>query len=509
MSKNLLNSIQVKRPNRNFFDLSHDVKMSLNMGELVPCYIEDCIPGDKFNVGAQALVRFAPMVAPMMHMVNVYIHFFFVPKRIVWPNWENYITNTLVGGSLPAPPIVGYDTGGAYTRLMDYFGLPTPIAGGGTESVSAIPFAAYQKIFNEYYRDQNLVTEVVDTLVDGSNFGNQAALTTLRNRAWSHDYFTSCLPFAQKGNVVTMPMQADVTLKNNAPSNPMLVKNASAHATIQGALTSDGAGKFQSNNTDSVLDPNGNLEVVATSTPINDFRRALKLQEFLERDARGGTRYNEKIYAHFGVKSSDARLQRPEYITGVMSPVQVSEVLNTTGTSGQLPQGNMSGHGMSVVSSKGAGNYFCEEHGYIIGIMSVMPKTAYQQGIPKHFLKVGDWSEHFWTEFANIGEQAVLNKEIYAFQGSAGANTFGYIPRYAEYKFAPSRVCGDFKTSLNHWHMGRIFSAPPALNSAFITSDPTHRVFAVTDPTQQKLYVHCFNSIKATRLMPKYGTPML
>lgn len=200
----------------------------------------------------------------------------------------------------------------------------------------------------------------------------------------------------------------------------------------------------------------------------------------VRKNARGGTRYIESILSHFGVKSSDSRLQRPEYITGVKTPVVISEVLNTSGTVDQLPQGNMAGHGIAVSSGR-SGSYYCEEHGYIIGIMSVMPKTAYQQGIPRTFLKF-DPLDYFWPSFANIGEQEVANRELFAFTNT-GSNTFGYVPRYAEYKFMPSRVAGDFATSLDYWHLGRIFNTQPSLNGTFIecTPEATDRIFAVTD----------------------------
>jgi hypothetical protein len=246
-----------------------------------------------------------------------------------------------------------------------------------------------------------------------------------------------------------------------------------------------------------------NMEVQPTT--INELRRAFRLQEWLEKNARGGTRYIENILAHFGVKSSDSRLQRPEYITGVKSPVVVSEVLQT-GQSDTTPQGNMAGHGISVTSGR-TGSYYCEEHGYIIGIMSVMPKTAYQQGIPKTFLK-NDPLDYFWPSFAHIGEQEVQVQELYAYTSNK-ENTFGYVPRYAEYKYMPSRVAGDFRTTLDYWHLGRIFDSEPSLNQDFIECTPsaTSRIFAVEDPDAQKLYCHVLNKIKAVRPMPKYGTP--
>jgi hypothetical protein len=231
------------------------------------------------------------------------------------------------------------------------------------------------------------------------------------------------------------------------------------------------------------------------------------LQEFLEKNARGGTRYIENILVHFGVRSSDKRLQRPEYITGTKSPVVISEVLNTTGETGGLPQGNMAGHGVSVGSGT-VGYYKCEEHGFIIGIMSVMPKTAYQQGIPRQYLKF-DSLDYYWPSFAHIGEQEVMNQELYAYT-STKEDTFGYLPRYAEYRFTPNRVAGDFRNSLEYWHLGRVFGSQPALNQTFIECDPTdvERIFAV-QAGDDNLYCHVLNKVKAIRPIPVYGTPML
>ena len=240
-----------------------------------------------------------------------------------------------------------------------------------------------------------------------------------------------------------------------------------------------------------------------TSTTINDLRRAFRLQEWLERAARGGTRYVELIKSFFGVNSPDKRLQRPEYITGIKTPVVISEVLQTSETA-TSPQGNMAGHGVSVVAG-GDSDYYCEEHGVIMGIMSVMPKTAYQQGIHRTFLKF-DPLDYYWEQFANIGEQEVFNKELYAFTAN-GNNTFGYIPRYSEYKFENNRVAGEFRNSLDFWHEGRIFATEPALNEEFISCNPANRIFAVTDPEVDNLYCHILNKVEAIRPMPVYGTP--
>lgn len=514
MGKNLFNSIKLTKPKNNVFDLTHDVKLSLNMGELVPIMCTECVPGDKFNISAESMIRFAPLVSPVMHRIDVSIHYFFVPNRIIWPNWEKFITQTKVGDppALPAFPTLTYSEAD-WWYLHDYLGLPKPI-GVNEEVISALPFAVYQKIYNDYYRDQNLMSEIPFELLDGSNEGNPE-LWQLRNRCWEHDYFTAALPFAQKGDAVDIPL-GDVRLKDDwntgrdPGENPSFLdeNEVKQPGDLSQDLLGDINATFGGNPPQGPLayDPAGTLETEGTT--INDLRRAFRLQEWLEKNARAGTRYVENILAHFGVRSSDKRLQRAEYITGVKTPVQISEVLNTTGTE-DLPQGNMAGHAIAVTSGKG-GSYFCEEHGYIMGIMSVMPKTAYQQGIPKHFLKTSDPFQYYWPSFAHIGEQEVLKKEIYAFQGAAGNNTFGYVPRYAEYKFEHNRVAGEFRTTLDFWHLGRIFSAPPALGASFVEVNPesTTRIFAVegTEETQH-LYAHVLNKIRAVRPMPKFGTP--
>jgi hypothetical protein len=511
MGKNLFNSVKMTKPKKNVFDLTHDVKLSTDIGNLTPILTMECVPGDKFDLSCESMIRLAPMTAPVMHRMDVTMHYFFVPNRILWDNWEKFITNANSGIVAPTIPMFGGwnvidDLVNAQSlKTADYLGVP-PIAptGGTTTSISALPFAAYQCIYNEYYRDQNLVPPVDYKLTDGSNdptIARLAELTTLRNRAYEHDYFTAALPFAQKGPAVDIPL-GQVELNDNTDSG--VIRKAADRLGQSGALTSETfTSQFQVNGTDAVYDPNGTLDVQPTT--INELRRAFRLQEWLEKNARGGTRYIENILAHFGVKSSDARLQRPEYITGTKSPIIISEIVQS-GESNLTPQGNLAGHGIGVSSGR-AGSYYCEEHGYIIGIMSIMPKTAYQQGIPKTFLK-NDPLDYFWPSFAHIGEQEVEYRELYAYQPH-GNTTFGYVPRYSEYKYMPSRVAGDFRTTLDYWHLGRIFDELPTLNEDFITCKPENnsRIFAVEDPDAQKLYCHVLNKIKAVRPMPKYGTP--
>jgi hypothetical protein len=486
------------------------------MGNLTPILTMECVPGDKFDIGCESLIRFAPMIAPVMHRMDVTMHYFFVPNRILWSNWEQFITDANSGAVMPfltsdnfePQYVVNYPTS---SKTADYLGVPPPPNFGTVTNINALPFAAYQCIYNEYYRDQNLIAPINYKLTDGNN--NPTAprfreLTDLRKRAWEHDYFTASLPFAQKGAAVDIPL--------GEISGDLLVRTSSGGGTVlQGAGGNPNQTVANATSTPPFAPDQLFVEtddVTVTPTTINDLRRAFRLQEWLEKNARGGTRYIENILTHFGVKSSDKRLQRPEYITGVKSPVVISEIVNTTGQVTQpaevnpgIPQGNMAGHAVSVSSGR-SGSYYCEEHGYIIGIMSVMPKTAYQQGIPKTFLK-NDTLDYFWPSFAHIGEQPVENQEIYAYTATK-EDTFGYVPRYAEYKYMPSRVAGDFRTTLDYWHLGRKFASQPSLNGAFVNCDATKRIFAVNNPVGDSLYCHVLNKIKAVRPMPKFGTPM-
>lgn len=545
---NIFNSIRMKRPRRNAFNLSYESKLTLNMGELVPIMCMPVVPGDKFRVNTESLVRLAPLVAPMMHRVNVFTHYFFVPNRLVWNDWETFITQGIDGEQKPVFPkfnlnMLSYSLllqDGMFRdgSLWDYLGLPSigkigtladdkaspnsvsvPSAGF---TVSALPFRAYQLCYNEYYRDQNLTDPVNFSLDSGEILVNDLRnLLTLRRRAWEKDYFTSALPWLQRGPEVTVPVGGDqfstVTLDRTAGNQIVLNNNGKA---ADGELFAPGVAgvtgtlgwknESGSSSGPAWLDPNGTLKVDTSQlgVNINDLRTSNALQRWFERNARGGSRYIEQILSHFGVRSSDARLQRPQFLGGGRMPISVSEVLQTSSTDETSPQANMAGHGISAGVNNGFKHYF-EEHGYIIGIMSITPRSGYQQGVPRDFTKF-DNMDFYFPEFAHLSEQEIKNKEIYlSDDANYNEGTFGYTPRYAEYKYKASESHGDFRGNLAYWHLNRIFADKPNLNTTFVECNPSNRVFATSETEDDKFWVQMYQDVRALRLMPKYGTPML
>lgn len=514
----IFDKISINQPKKSVFDLSHERKFSMNMGDLVPVLCQEVIPGDKFRINMEQLVRFMPLVAPMMHRVNVYTHFFFVPNRLVWNDWEKFITGGDKGTDTPVfPTFINTTTVNtlklngsrlySYGSLLDYMGFPIKqiqdsilAAEVPTVSISQLPFRAYQLIYNEYYRDQNLEDPITIPKTSGElnwQLGFGPILLELRKRAWEKDYFTSALPYAQKGTQMELPLTGEALVRAQSDKRSVALGNIISgqdKAVTTGYSTSNGALYADMDN--------------VSSTTVNELRQAFQIQKWLERNARGGTRYIEQILSHFGVKSSDARLQRPEYLGGGKTPVTISEVLQMSSSDATSPQGNMAGHGVSVGNSNQFSRYF-EEHGIIIGIMSVIPRTAYMQGLPR-FLSKTDRYDYFWPEFAHLGEQTVQSQELYWSTSSQVYNQsdFGYQPRYTEYRYIPDTVHGEFANTLKFWHMAREFANPPLLNSDFVKckGDALKRPFPVQDDSH-KLYVQTYCNIKAIRPIPKYGNP--
>nr|WAE43508.1 MAG: major capsid protein [Microviridae sp.] len=497
--RNVFESVGSLAPGRSVFDLSFDVKTMFDMGQLIPIMCEEMVPGDRFDIGNEVVVRFQPLVSPVLHEINAYIHYFFVPYRLLWEDWENFITGGIDGafaGVLPRWTPVNNAVG----SLWDYFGFPTGVVPAGALPMQ-FPMNAYNLIYNKYYKDETLV---VDQLLTNEN---------ILIRAWEKDYFTSALPWQQRGTAPALPISGtshalwDPTFfVTGGPISPV---NLQMDTTPDNRLHVTGGGAQAEINARNMFDGNDVDLGMATTFNVADLRLAFQIQKWMERNARAGARYTEFLKAHFGVSPRDDRLQRPEYIGGSRSPVIVSEVLQTSATGldgGTTPQGTMAGHGMTVDKNYVA-KYHAEEYGLVMGIMSVMPRTAYSQGINRQWLRQTKY-DFYSPEFANLSEQAVIEAELYASALSVDNNRiFGYQGRYDEMRFKPNLYTGEMRTTFNYWHLGRIFGSAPLLNQSFIECVPDKRIFAVT--TEPGLIVSVGNKIKAIRPLPATSEPGL
>jgi len=539
-------SVKLNKPQRSAFDLSHTKRVTARMGELFPVLVEEAVPSDSFRGSTEILVRLAPLVAPIYDQILLYVHFFFIPMRLLWEDWEEFITGGRLGVGIdpvtaPVPP--HFDIGdmlagdpGVFGKqgLPDYMGIPnlddvdpTPANWDGL-TLDLMPFVAYQLVYLEYYMDRNF-TDGSDffsqfpPLASGvHSFSDSSPYLELRRRNYQHDYFTSSLPFTQRGEEVLMPVQ----LGGNAPIyfEPVGAEvTATASAIAQPGAVSVGYGILNNNGpADPAIPAGASLFVKGedfdgTSTSINDFRSAYALQVWLERNAVGGSRYTESTQAHFGVKPQDSRLNRPEYIGGGRINVQISEVLSTAWAndgSADVPQANMAGRGISYGNTNQF-NYFCVEHGFILGIASIVPVPSYQQGLPRMFRR-RSFLDYPWPTFAKLGEMEVHDYEIFVTPDALTEDTdgnvplFGYQSQYADWKYHCSSNAGGFRDVLNFWTLTRVFASAPALGFVFneIPGDVDDNIFAVPEVDgvgNYWLYIH--NKISAKRPLPYFGTP--
>lgn len=498
---------------RSSFNRSHGYKTTLDSGYLVPFFVDEVLPGDTFNLKATLFGRLSTPVVPFMDNMYLETFFFFVPNRLVWDNWQKFNGEQKNPGDSTDFLIPTLEAGTHQVgSVADYFGIPT---GVNLDKINALPFRAYNLIYNEWFRDENLQDSLEVPTGDGPDPINKYNLV---RRGKRHDYFTSCLPWPQKGPGVELPLGATASLTGSA--NVPVVTNATV--TNGEVSLRDGAwNAVTRGDVYSPFSPTANLTEAnltglkvdlseATAVTINSLRQAFQLQRLYERDARGGTRYTEILRAHFGVISPDARLQRPEYLGGSSTRININPVQQTSATDTTTPQGNLAAYGVLGDKVNGFTKSFVE-HGYIIGLVNVRADLTYQQGLNRMWSRQTRF-DFYWPALAHLGEQAVLNKEIYAQGTSSDNEVFGYQERWAEYRYFPSQITGKFRStdsqSLDVWHLAQEFGELPKLNAEFIVDNPpVARVLAVQNEPQ--ILLDCYFSLSCVRPMPTYSVPGL
>ncbi|UPW41978.1 major capsid protein [Dipodfec virus RodF1_50] len=562
MSRNAQSRFAVNPTNidisRSTFNRSHSVKLTFNVGDLVPFYVDEVLPGDTFRVKTSKVVRMQTLLTPMMDNIYLDTYFFFVPNRIVWEHWRELNGENTQSAWIPTieynvPQLTSPDGGWNIGTIADYMGIPTGVSG---LSVNAMPFRAYAMICNEWFRDENLTDPLNiplgDETVQGVNTGNYLSDVAKGGMPFKaakyHDYFTSCLPSPQKGPDVKIPIGTQENLPVYSTnemhgyagpgfSSPVPIRFAGSNRPMSSPGVEPyfqynpyGNGFFELQATDTTGSPSypshdvavapTNLWAVQTgdvaAATINQLRMAFQIQKLYERDARGGTRYIEILKSHFGVTSPDARLQRPEYLGGNRIPININQVVQNSGTASDgagTPQGTTTGFSLTTDRHSDFRKSFVE-HGFVIGLLVARYDHTYQQGLER-FWSRKDRFDYYWPVFANIGEQAVKNREIYAQGTSEDDQVFGYQEAWADYRFKPSRVCGEMRSSapqsLDVWHLADDYEKLPALSDEWIREDAAtvDRVLAVSSRVSQQLFADIYLQCKATRPMPVYSIPGL
>ena len=533
---------------RSRFDRSSSVKTTFNVGDIIPFYVDEVLPGDTFDIKTSKVVRMQSLVTPIMDNIYLDTYFFFVPNRLVWEHWQEFNGENTQSAWIPTteyqvPQITAPADGWSIGTIADYMGIPTGVA---NLSVNAMPFRAYALIMNDWFRDENLsdplnvpVNDVTQTGSNGDDYVTDVVLGGLPFRAAKyHDYFTSCLPSPQKGPDVLLPLGGDAPLKT-LPSSEMTIPkqpvpglvfgdqdsgqpvvelasmsmNFSSHPPTPGSSVTFGwTTPAQPGYGMVPLNLVADLSQ-ATAATINQLRLAFQVQKLYERDARGGTRYVEILKSHFGVTSPDSRLQRPEYLGGNRIPININQVLQTSQTSDQSPQGNPVGQSLTTDTHRDFVKSFVE-HGFVIGVMVARYDHTYQQGLER-FWSRRDRFDYYWPVFAHIGEQAVKNREIYAQGTDADNEVFGYQEAWADYRYKPNRVSGEMRSSaplsLDVWHLADDYESQPYLSDEWIRENKStvDRVLAVSSNNSAQLFCDIYVNNRTTRPMPVYSIPGL
>lgn len=525
---------------RSRFDRSSSYKTTFNVGQIIPFYVDEVLPGDTFSIDTSKVVRMQTLLTPVMDDIFLDTYYFFVPNRLTWNHWKQFMGENTESAWIPSveyeiPQLTAPEGGWNIGTIADYMGIPTGVSG---LSVNALPFRAYALIMNEWFRDENLSDPlnipVTDATVQGVNTGTFVTDVAKGGLPYTaakyHDYFTSALPAPQKGPDVTIPVSTAtafpvITQSDKVPNPgtqgltvtaPGVTAGYSLGFQPNGNLSISNAGGPSGNWVDSFVPNNlwaqaeGNT-VVATITQL---RLAFQIQKLYERDARGGTRYIEILKSHFGVISPDARLQRPEYLGGNRIPININQVVQSSSTDASgTPQGNTAAYSLTSDNHSDFTKSFVE-HGFIIGVMVARYRHTYQQGLER-FWSRKDRFDYYFPVFANIGEQAIKNKEIYA-QGTEQDNeVFGYQEAWADYRYRPNRVTGEMRSSapqsLDVWHLGDDYESLPSLSDSWIREDSktVNRVLAVSDNVSAQLFCDIYIRNLCTRPMPLYSIPGL